>query len=301
MGEGLGLGVSDGDYQVIYELWRRRQMTVRTSLQLPTNNLEHAQRWLEHLAAGFGDDWLRFNGLGEIVTIPMWDGYLPAKFAISAEAKSEFRKIIEAGVRNQVPFQFHSTIETTMNHMLDVLEAVHAQQPVDKLRITLLHAEQITPQIIARMKRLGMGVQMQDRQALGSDIMRKNWGARADDVPPVKSVYHSGLPLAGGTDGTVSSPYRPFISIWWLISGKNWRGEVVRPTEKLTREEALRVYTRNGAWFTFEENRKGAIIPGFLADFIVLDKDYLTVPEDDIRFLRPVTTVVGGKVVYESR
>lgn len=78
-------------------------------------------------------------------------------------------------------------------------------------------------------------------------------------------------------------------------------GEVVRPTQKLTREEALRVYTRNGAWFTFEENSKGAIIPGFLGDLIILDKDYLTVPEDEIRFIRPVMAVVGGKVVYEAK
>ena len=76
---------------------------------------------------------------------------------------------------------------------------------------------------------------------------------------------------------------------------------MVRPTQKLTREEALRMYTRNGAWFTFEEDRRGAIIPGFLGDLIVLDKDYLTVPEDEIRFIRPVMTVVGGTVVYDAK
>lgn len=301
VGEGTGLGISDDDYQVMFELWRRRQMTVRMAVHVFTNGYEHAQGWIRHIGSGFGDDWLRLNGLGEIVMMPMWDGFFPVQFAITPQAREEFRKIIEAGVRNRMLFQFHATIESTMNHMLDVLEAVHEKQPLDKLRINFLHAEQITPRIIERMKRLGMGVQMQDRQALGSDVMMKNWGARAKDVPPVKSVYRSGLPLAGGTDGTVSASYRPFISIWWLISGKNWRGDVVRPTEKLTREEALRTYTRDAAWFSFEENRKGAIIPGFLADFIVLERDYLTVPEDDIRFLKPVMTVVGGKVVYEAK
>ena len=299
-GETFGIGVAEGDYQVLYELWRRRGMSVRVGVHFPTMNFEHAQRWLDYPAAGFGDDMLLLNGLGEGVLNAMGDGYIPKQFPIAPEAKAELQKIVAAGARNQVSFQFHATIDTTMNAMLDALEAAHAQTPIDKLRINFLHAEQITPAIIARMKKLGMGVQMQNRQSLGSELMKANWGERANDIPPVKTVLDSGLPFAGGTDGTTSSSYRPFISIGWLVSGKNWRGDLVRPTERLTREQALRAYTRGSAWFTWEENRKGAIAPGMLADFIVLDRDYLTVNEDDIRFIKPVLTAVGGKVVYEA-
>jgi len=299
-GETFGIGVAESDYQVLYELWRRRGMSVRVGAHFPTMNFEHAQRWLDYPAAGFGDDMLLLNGLGEGVLNAMGDGYIPKQFPIAPEAKTELQKIVAAGARNQVSFQFHATIETTMNAMLDALEAAHAQTPIDKLRINFLHAEQITPSIIARMKKLGMGVQMQNRQSLGSELMKANWGERANDIPPVKTVINSGLPFAGGTDGTTSSSYRPFISISWLVSGKNWRGDLVRPTERLTREQALRAYTRGSAWFTWEENRKGAITPGMLADFIVLDRDYLTVNEDDIRFIKPVLTAVGGKVVYDA-
>ena len=299
-GETFGIGVAESDYQVLYELWRRRGMSVRVGAHFPTMNFEHAQRWLDYPAAGFGDDMLLLNGLGEGVLNAMGDGYIPKQFPIAPEAKAELQKIVAAGARNQVSFQFHATIETTMNAMLDALEAAHAQTPIDKLRINFLHAEQITPSIIARMKKLGMGVQMQNRQSLGSELMKANWGERANDIPPVKTVINSGLPFAGGTDGTTSSSYRPFISIGWLVSGKNWRGDRVRPTERLTREQALRAYTRGSAWFTWEENRKGAITPGMLADFIVLDRDYLTVNEDDIRFIKPVLTAVGGKVVYDA-
>ena len=299
-GETFGIGVAESDYQVLYELWRRRGMSVRVGAHFPTMNFEHAQRWLDYPAAGFGDDMLLLNGLGEGVLNAMGDGYIPKQFPIAPAAKAELQKIVAAGARNQVSFQFHATIETTMNAMLDALEAAHAQTPIDKLRINFLHAEQITPSIIARMKKLGMGVQMQNRQSLGSELMKANWGERANDIPPVKTVINSGLPFAGGTDGTTSSSYRPFISIGWLVSGKNWRGDLVRPTERLTREQALRAYTRGSAWFTWEENRKGAITPGMLADFIVLDRDYLTVNEDDIRFIKPVLTAVGGKVVYDA-
>ena len=299
-GETFGIGVAESYYQVLYELWRRRGMSVRVGAHFPTMNFEHAQRWLDYPAAGFGDDMLLLNGLGEGVLSAMGDGYIPKQFPIAPEAKAELQKIVATGARNQVSFQFHATIETTMNAMLDALEAAHAQTPIDKLRINFLHAEQITPSIIARMKKLGMGVQMQNRQSLGSELMKANWGERANDIPPVKTVINSGLPFAGGTDGTTSSSYRPFISIGWLVSGKNWRGDLVRPTERLTREQALRAYTRGSAWFTWEENRKGAIAPGMLADFIVLDRDYLTVNEDDIRFIKPVLTAVGGKVVYDA-
>jgi predicted amidohydrolase YtcJ len=84
------------------------------------------------------------------------------------------------------------------------------------------------------------------------------------------------------------------------VTGKNWRGDLVRPTEKLTREQALHLYTKGSAWFTWEENRKGSIKPGMLADFIVLNRDYLTVHEDDLHLIRPLLTVVGGKIVFNK-
>ena len=301
VGETFGIGVDEADYQVLFEAWRRKKMSVRVGLHFPTINHADAKKWIQSSASGTSDEMLLFNGLGEGVLNSMGDGYLPKQFPINQEAKEELAKIVALGADSKVNFQFHATLETTMNAMLDSLEAVHQTTPINDLRITFLHAEQITPSIMARMKKLGMGVQMQNRQSLGSDLMQTNWGARAHDIPPVKTVYQSGLPIAGGTDGTTSSSYRPFISMHWLISGKNWRGDLVRPTEKLTREEALKMYTQGSAWFTWEENKKGTIAKNRLADFLILDKDYFTVPEDEIRWLKPVTTVVGGKVVYQVK
>ncbi len=301
VGETFGIGVDEGDYQVLFEAWRRKKMSLRVGLHFPTINHDDAKKWIKSTSSSSSDDMLLFNGLGEGVLNSVGDGYMPKQFPINNEAKDELAKIVALGAENKINFQFHATLETTMNAMLDSLEKVHQTTPISDLRITFLHAEQITPSIMTRMKKLGMGVQMQNRQSLGSDLMQTNWGARANDIPPVKTVYQSGLPLGGGTDGTTSSSYRPFISMHWLISGKNWRGDVVRPTEKLTREEALKMYTQGSAWFTWEENKKGTIAPNMLADFLILDKDYFTVPEDDIRWLKPVTTVVGGKVVYQVK
>jgi len=301
VGETFGIGVDEVDYDILFEAWRRKRMSVRVGLHFPTVNYKDAQKWIANSAKGQSDDMLLLNGLGEGVLNAVGDGYFAKQFPISNDAKEELRQIIALGVPNKINFQFHATLETTMNDMLDSLEAVDQKTSIKDMRITFLHAEQITPAIMARMKKLGMGLQMQNRQSLGSDVMKTNWGDRAIDIPPVKSVYQSGLPLAGGTDGTTSSSYRPFISLHWLISGKNWRGDVVRPTQKLTREEALHIYTHGGAWFTWEENKKGTIAKNRLADFVILDKDYLTIPEDEIRFIKPLMTVVGGRVVYESK
>ena len=276
-------------------------MSLRVGLHFPTINHDDAKKWIKAASSGASDEMLLFNGLGEGVLNSVGDGYLAKQFPINNEAKDELAKIVALGAENKINFQFHATLETTMNAMLDSLEKVHQTTPISDLRITFLHAEQITPSIMTRMKKLGMGVQMQNRQSLGSDLMQTNWGARANDIPPVKTVYQSGLPLGGGTDGTTSSSYRPFISMHWLISGRNWRGDIVRPTEKLTREEALKMYTQGSAWFTWEEKKKGTIAPNMLADFLILDKDYFTVPEEEIRWLKPVTTIVGGKVVYQVK
>jgi hypothetical protein len=298
--EGVGGGVADEDYQALFEAWRRRQMTLRVGLHFHANDHDHAQQWLRHLPAGFGDDMLRLNGMGEILMWPLWDGATPASFTVSQQTKAEFQKIVEAAAVRRVTLQLHATIESSMNNILDVLEEANRRRSITDLRFALIHAELITPRINERMRKLGMGVLMQDRRVMNSDRMKQVWGARAEQIA-LRSTFQSGLPMGGGTDATVAAPFRPFISLWWFIAGKNWRGEVVRPTERLTREEALRVYTRGSAWFTFEEDRKGALVPGFLGDLVILDKDYLTVPEDEIRFLRPMMTVVGGKVVYEAK
>ncbi len=300
VGETFGIGVDEADYEVLFETWRRQQMSVRVGLHFPTINYPDAKKWIERPAAGIGDEMLLLNGLGEGVLNSVGDGYFPKQFPISKEAKEELQQIIALGAVNKMNFQLHATLETTMNAMLDALEEVNRSTPVNHLRVTFLHAEQITPSIIDRMKKLGMGIQMQNRQSLGSDQMQANWGHRAIDIPPVKTVFMSGIPMAGGTDGTTSSSYRPFISLHWLISGKNWRGDIVRPTEKLSREQALKIYTQGGAWFTWEEDKKGSIAQNMLADFVILEKDYLTIPEDEIRFLRPIMTVVGGKIVYQK-
>ncbi|MBI3078210.1 MAG: amidohydrolase family protein [Deltaproteobacteria bacterium] len=100
--EGVGGGVTDDDYQALFEVWRLKQLTLRVGMHFHANDHEHALRWIRHLPAGFGDDMLRLNGLGEIVMWPLWDGSLPASFPIARETKAAFQRVVEAAAEKKV-------------------------------------------------------------------------------------------------------------------------------------------------------------------------------------------------------
>jgi predicted amidohydrolase YtcJ len=290
----------DADYQAMFEMWRRGNMTLRVGMQVDSVDAKRALNWIPHMAQGLGDDMLWVNSLGEVIMGAVWDS-APGSYPLKPEVRSAFKQVVEAAAANHISVQIDSVTEPGLSTMLDIFEEVHAKIPIDKLRFTLIHAEQITPPMIERMKKLGMGVMIQARQLIRSDSMREQYGPRMDDEPIIKTVYDSGLPFSGGTDGTVANTYLPFPSLYWYVSGRNLRGEVVRKTQKLTREEALRVYSRNTAWFSFQEKKRGPIAPGYLADMILVDKDYMTVPEEEIPSIRPIMTIVGGNVVYEAQ
>ena len=111
--------------------------------------------------------------------------------------------------------------------------------------------------------------------------------------------------MPGGSDHMIRydprdaiNAYHPFYAMWMTITRKMADGRVLGPEQRITREEALRMWTLAGAWLTFEENLKGSIEPGKLADFVVITKDYLTVPEDEIKDIEALLTVVDGRVVH---
>jgi len=290
---------NDADYQAMYEMWRRGNMTLRVGMQVDSVDAKRALSWIPHMAQGLGDDMFWVNSLGEVVMGDVWDS-TPGSYPLKPKTRADFKRVVEAAAANHISVQIDSVTEPGLNTMLDLFEEVHARTPIDKLRFSLIHAQQITPAMIERMKKLGMGVMIQARQLYTKEAMHARWGDRKDNEPILKTVYESGIPFGGGTDGTVSSSYRPFPALYWFITGKNLRGDVVRREENLTREQALRVYSRGGAWFSFQEKKRGPIAPGYLADMIIVDKDYMTVPEEEIPWIRPVMTIVGGKVVYEA-
>jgi predicted amidohydrolase YtcJ len=151
-----------------------------------------------------------------------------------------------------------------------------------------------------RIKALGGGIAVQNRMAFaGEDFLARYGESAVAATPPSKDILRRGIPVAAGTDGTRVSSYNPWLSLYWLVSGRTVGGTVVSSAaNRLSREEALRLWTAGGAWLSGEENVKGRIASGQYADFAVLSDDYFSVPEETIRHIESMLTVVGGTIVY---
>jgi len=149
------------------------------------------------------------------------------------------------------------------------------------------------------MKKLGMYAAVHPWAVINGAIMHEGFGNGADDMPPLATIQQSGITWGLGSDGTAANQYLPMTALYFAVTGKMAGGlKVIRQT--IDREDALIAYTRKNAYFVFHENDLGSIQAGKLADLVVLDRDYLTVPADQNKDIKPVMTIVGGKVVYDS-
>jgi hypothetical protein len=181
-----------------------------------------------------------------------------------------------------------------------VFEDVNREIPFDGLRWFFDHAETINQRNIERVRALQGGIAVQHRMAYQGEYFIQRYGAEATrTTPPVQKILDMGVPVGAGTDATRVASFNPFVSLYWLVTGKTVGGTQLYDHNNLcSRTEALRLYTLGSAWFSGEEDRKGAIEPGKLADLAVLTSDFFTIPEDEIKHLESVMTMVGGRVVY---
>jgi hypothetical protein len=184
---------------------------------------------------------------------------------------------------------------------LDVLERVHRDQPLDRLHWIVDHGETLSQRNMERIARMGGGIAVQNRIAFQEREFLERYGAeRADQAPPIRRMLEMGIPVGAGTDMSRVSSYNPWLCLEWLVTGRGVGGTpLLGARTRLDRETALRLWTDN-AWFSAEEDRKGRIAPGLLADFSVLDRDYFAVPEAEIRAVESVLTVTGGRVGFAA-
>jgi predicted amidohydrolase YtcJ len=152
---------------------------------------------------------------------------------------------------------------------------------------------------IARMKKLNMFIAVHPREIVTGGLLRRVWGDRALGMPPLREIQDSGIMWGLGTDAFEVNQFRPFQTLYWAVTGKMVGGTVVN-THTVSREAALIAHTRSNAYLFFRENDLGSIQPGRFADLVVTDRDYLTVPADQIKDIKPVLTMVGGRVVFDA-
>jgi hypothetical protein len=294
------------DYEVIDELHRKGELTVRFAYNLftqkPKQELADFRQWTRMTRPGAGDDFYRMNGAGEMLVYSAADfeDFLEPRPEMPAVLEEELKAVIRHLVENRWPFRLHATYDETITRALNVYEEVNREIPFDGLHWFFDHCETISDRNIERVMALGGGIAVQDRMAFQGEYFVDRYGTRqAERTPPIRRMLELGVPVGAGTDATRVSSYNPFVALYWLITGKTVGGTALYPAgNRLDRMEALRLYTVGSSWFSSEEGKKGAIVPGQLADLSVLSADYFSIPEEQIKHLESALTLVGGRVVF---
>jgi predicted amidohydrolase YtcJ len=195
----------------------------------------------------------------------------------------------------------HAVGDAAIDQVLAGYEAADAEKPIAGRRWGIEHGFMPQPDQFSRMKRLGLFISAQNHLYLAGPSLVKYWGpTRAGWTTPVKAYLEAGLPVSGGTDAAVV-PYPPLWVIYHFVTRDTITGGVLGADQKISREDALRLVTRNHSYLTFEEHTKGVIAPGRYADMIVLAEDIMTVPAKRIEQMSVLMTMVGGKVVHRHR
>lgn len=277
---------------------------------------------------GDGDDWVRIGPLkivadGGILT---GTGYLREPWGDKAQhifgfedktyqgvlnySRAQILSIVSAANELGWGFAAHATGGGSVDLLLDVFEEVNHSKPINGKRFSIIHGNFYTKEAIRRMSELGVCANAQPAWFYkDADAMLSILGEeRMETFHPNRSMQKAGVIINGGSDHMVKldanasiNPYNPFLAIWTMVTRKTEKGNVIMPSEAITREDALKTYTINNAYSSFEEAIKGSIEPGKLADFAVLSDDILTCPVDQIKNIQSELTIVGGKIVYDRK
>ena len=288
-------------YGAVRELAREGGLSLRVtySLSAPAPGSEFAdfERLTRDLPMGAGEGLLRFNGLGENVTWGMYNNEKP-----TPEDQAALEQVLRLAAERRLSVTFHWMNDRSAAKLLDVLEGVNAQSPIADLRWSIAHLHDASLPTLARMKTLGVGWLFQNALYFrGGAFVRQRGEEAARVSPPIVSAIDKGLKVAAGTDAHRVMSFHPFVALQWMLDGRTVDGERTRDAREIpTRLQALEAYTLGGAWFSHDENERGSLSVGKLADFAVLSDDYLTIPVERIGALRSLMTVVGGKVVYAA-
>jgi predicted amidohydrolase YtcJ len=246
-----------------------------------------------------GNNFLDNIAFGESVYGPLHDPMYIPKSNPRPDQLLLWRKIATEVAKAGLPLHVHANLQDTISAFLDQIEAINREYPIKNLRWMLAHANQLTPAHLARMRELGVSAAVHPWGVINGGINKRVFGEAALDMAPLDTIQKSGVTWGFGSDGSRANQLMPFVTLGWAVTGKMVGGtKALR--QPISREDALIAYTRKNAFFLFQESNLGSIQAGKLADLVVLDHDYLTVPADQIKDIKPVMTLVGGRVVYDA-
>jgi predicted amidohydrolase YtcJ len=283
IGDPGGNNLNPENYQPLFKVWRQHQLTLRIAYTLcgptPGREFEELKNLTQMLPQGFGDEMLKFNGIGERITWGMNNNDHPA-----LDDQEKYYQILRWAAQKELGVTMHWTNDSSADTLLSIYERVNSEFAVARLRWSIAHLTAASPEHLRRMKAMGVG-----------------WTIQRPEAAAVENARELGVNMGAGTDAHRVASYNPFTTLrWLLVDSKNSAGVHRGPEQTPTREDALRAYTIGSAWFSFDENKRGSLEPGKLADLAVLSKDYMTAPLEQIESIESLLTMVGGTIVYAS-
>ncbi|HEY6722353.1 MAG TPA: amidohydrolase [Burkholderiales bacterium] len=297
-----GRGVDARHYEAYQALADRNELNARafwTTIRQPATP-EQVNKVLAEIQQHRpfqGNDTFDNIGWGESVYLPATTSLVRNDFVVKPEDMREVRRIAQTVAESGMFLNAHVEMENAIDAYLDEYEAINKVEPIKGLRWVFAHLDQVTGAQLERMKRLGMYAGLHSRPLIQGAMMHKVHGERAWDMPPFRRVQDSGIRWGLGSDATAVTTSNPFYTLWFAVTGRMIGGRQVN-RQTVTREEALIAHTRSNAFFVFQESNLGSIQPGKYADLVVLDRDYFSVPAVQIKDIKPLMTIVGGKIVH---
>jgi predicted amidohydrolase YtcJ len=300
------------DYQASKTLADKHRLPLRVAnylfAQKAGTELQDYQKWtaeekltLPKVADKLDDYALEGGGENLVWSAGDFENFMAPRPELKTGMESELTAVTRVLAQAQWPIRIHATYNESISRMLDVFERVFKETNY-KSRWCIDHAETISEKNLLRIKAMGGAIAVQDRMAFAGEIFVERYGKdAAATAPPIRRMLELGIPVGAGTDATRVSSHNPWLSLYWLVTGKTVGGLQLEAAEnRLTREEALRLYTVGSAWFSGDEENKGRIARNQFADFALLSSNYFDVPEEQIKNIESLLTVVNGEIVYAA-
>ncbi|MFN7933402.1 MAG: amidohydrolase [Bryobacteraceae bacterium] len=316
-------------FRAYQQLAQRKEMTVRTTVTYLLNaqgKPEDVRREIERIpfVTGFGDDWFRVGPIKTVADggILIGTAYLREPYGehtdIYGYKDPDYRGVLSvprenliemARTANRLGWQMtaHTAGSGAIDVLLDAYEEANKDKSIRGRRFTVTHGNFPSEEAVDRAAKLGVAFDCQPQWYYfdGPALAPVFGPSRMKRFQPLKTMLAKNVVVAGGSDHMIRfdsrdaiNAYNPFWGMWMTITRQTVTGTPINPEEALTREQALRLWTLNSAYLSFEEDRKGSIEPGKLADMVVISDDFLNCPIDRLKDIEALTTIVDGKVVF---
>jgi predicted amidohydrolase YtcJ len=298
-----GRGMTPGHYDSYKYLSDRGELNVRafwTTIRQAANP-EQAEQVIAAIPQEKpfqGNDYFDNVGWGETVYGPVTTQLLRVESNTKPEDIAIMGKVALALARQGLYVNSHVEMTPAIDAFLTQYEAINKERPIKGLRWSFSHLDQVNEAQLERMKKLGMSAQIHSRPLIQGALMHKVHGEKAWDMPPFRRVQDSGIVWGLGSDATAVTTSNPFYTLSLAVTGEMIGGAKVN-RQTISREDALVAHTRSNAFIVFQEDNLGSLALGKYADLLVLDRDYLTVPAGEIKDIKPLLTMVGGKIVHD--